>query len=147
MLELLEEDAVAGDLAERLAVGAAADRHPDRAARAVARQADDAHVVAEVLAAELRADAGLLREREHLLLELDVAEPVTGRPSRTSAASRGTRALASFAVSTAISADVPPMTTARWYGGHAAVPSVFIFSNSHGSSVFSLSSALVSWNR
>ena len=55
--------------------------------------------------------------------------------------------LANLAVSTASSAEVPPITTARWYGGHAAVPSVFIFSNSHGSSVFSLSNALVSWNR
>ena len=27
-----------------------------------------------------------------------------------------------------ISAEVPPMTIARWYGGHAAVPSVRIFS-------------------
>ena len=68
------------------------------------------------------------------------AEPSVGNVSRY-------RALASLAVSTAISADVPPMTTARWYGGHAEVPSVFIFSNSHGSNVFSFSSALVSWNR
>ena len=57
------------------------------------------------------------------------------------------RVLASFAVSTACSADVPPMTTARWYGGHAAVPSVIIFSNTHGSSAFSLRSAFVSWKR
>ena len=56
-----------GDLAERLAVGRARHGDRDRARRAVARQADDAHVVAEVLAAELRADAGLLRELEHLL--------------------------------------------------------------------------------
>ena len=75
-LELLEEHAVAGDLAERLAVGAAADGHAHRAAGAVAGQADDAHVVAEVLAAELGADAGLLAELQHLLLELDVAERV-----------------------------------------------------------------------
>ena len=55
--------------------------------------------------------------------------------------------LASLAVSTANSADVPPITTARWYGGQAAVPSVFIFSNSHGNRVASLSNALVSWKR
>ena len=58
-LELLEEHAVGGDLAERLAVGRARHRERDRARRAVARQADHAHVVAEVLAAELRADAEL----------------------------------------------------------------------------------------
>ena len=54
---------------------------------------------------------------------------------------------ASLAVSTANSADVPPMTTARWYGGQAAVPSDCSLSNSHGSNVASLSNALVSWNR
>ena len=73
-LELLEEHAVGGDLAERLAVGGARDGERDRARRAVAREPDHAHVVAEVLAAELRADAELLRELQHLLLELDVAE-------------------------------------------------------------------------
>src|SRR3954453_17512990 len=41
-------------------------------------QPDDAAVVAEVLAAELRADAEGLRQLEDLLLHLDVAEPVTG---------------------------------------------------------------------
>src|SRR3972149_3376046 len=35
---------------------------------------DHAHVVAEVLPAELGADAGLLGELQHLLLELEVAE-------------------------------------------------------------------------
>ncbi len=39
------------------------------------------------------------------------------------------------------------MTTARWYGGQAAVPRFCSFSKIHGSSVASLSSALVSWNR
>ena len=75
-LELLEEDAVGGDLAERLAVGRARHGDADRARRAVAGQADDAHVVAEVLAAELGADAGLLRELQHLGLQLEVAEGV-----------------------------------------------------------------------
>jgi hypothetical protein len=55
---------------------AARDRDGDRAARAVARQPDHAHVVAEVLAAELRADAEALRQLEHLALELEVAEAV-----------------------------------------------------------------------
>ncbi len=57
-LQLLEEDAVTGDLALGLAVGGA--RHGDRhgTAGAVAGQPNDAHVVAEVLAAELGADAG-----------------------------------------------------------------------------------------
>ena len=77
--ELLEEDAVAGDLAERLTVGRAGHRHRHRAARPVAGQADDAHVVAEVLAAELGADPGALGELEHLALEVEVAEPVAGR--------------------------------------------------------------------
>ena len=46
------------------------------------RQPDDADVVAEVLAAELGADPERLRQLEHLLLELEVAEPVCGLGSR-----------------------------------------------------------------
>ena len=46
---------------------------------AVAGKADDAHVVAEVLAAELGADAGGLRQLQHLGLEVDVAEAVPQR--------------------------------------------------------------------
>ena len=67
--------------------------------------------------------------------------------SRTSAASRGSARVASFAVSTASSAEVPPITMARWYGGHAEVPIAWILSKIHGSSVASFSSAFVSWNR
>ena len=61
----------------------------DRAGRAVARQPDHAHVVAEVLAAELRADPERLGQLEDLLLQLEVAEavarsssPRSGRSSR-----------------------------------------------------------------
>ena len=75
-LELLEEDALGGDLAQRLAVGRARDGDRHRAGGAVARQPDDAHVVAEVLAAELRADPEGLGQLEDLLLQLEVAEPV-----------------------------------------------------------------------
>src|SRR5262249_31715277 len=64
---------LARDLAERLAIRRAAHGDRDRAARAVARQADHARVVAEVLAAELRADAGRARDLDGLLLPLDVA--------------------------------------------------------------------------
>jgi hypothetical protein len=48
--------------------------------------------------------------------------PVVGRPSRYFAE-------ASLTVFRSISAEVPPMTMARWYGGQAAVPSVLIFSS------------------
>ena len=88
-LELLEEHALARDLAERLAIRRARHRERDRAARAVARQADHARVVAEVLAAELRADAGRARDLDDLLLPLEIAERVArarcrfvGRSSR-----------------------------------------------------------------
>src|SRR5206468_1704449 len=66
-LELLQEHAVARDLGLGLAIGRA--RHPDadRAARAVTRKSDHAYVVAEVLAAELCADAGALGEPQDLL--------------------------------------------------------------------------------
>ena len=81
-LELLEEHALRGDLAQRLPVGRARHRDRDRARRAVAGQPDHPHVVAEVLAAELRADPEALRELEDLLLELEVAEPVRRQRSR-----------------------------------------------------------------
>ncbi len=92
-LELLEEHAVAGDLAQRLTVGRAGDGDPDRAARAVPGEADDAHVVAEVLAPELGTDAGLLGELQHGSFELDVAEAVAQlgarRGQRVEVAGRG----------------------------------------------------------
>ena len=76
--ELFEEHAVAGDLAERLAIGRARHGHRHRAARPVAGESHDAHVVTEVLAAELGADPGALGEVEHLAFELEVAEAVAG---------------------------------------------------------------------
>ena len=75
-LELLEEDPLGRDLAERLPVGRAGDGDRDRARRAVPGQPHHADVVAEVLAAELGADAEALGQLEDLLLELEVAEPV-----------------------------------------------------------------------
>ena len=76
MLQLLQEHAVARDLAERLAVGRARHAEPDRQRGAVARQPDHAHIVAKILAAELRADAERLRHLQNLLLHLLVAEGV-----------------------------------------------------------------------
>ena len=83
VLQLLDEDALAGDLAQRLAIGRTRHGQTHRAARTVAGEADHPHVVAEVLAAELRTDAGRLRQLEELGLELDVTEPVSElRPLR-----------------------------------------------------------------
>ena len=45
------------------------------------------------------------------------------------------------------SAEVPPITKARWYGGQAAVPSVFIFSARYFTRLAGLRSAFVSWKR
>ena len=101
----------------------------DRQRGAVPWQPDDAHVVAEVLAAELRTDAEVLREPEDLGLELEVAEPVAERRALLVGKESRYFALAYFAVFSAYSADVPPMTIARWYGGQAAVPSARIFSS------------------
>ena len=80
--ELLEEDAVGGDPPERLAVSRA--RHCNRhwAAGAVAGQPDDPHVVAEVLAAELRPDAELAGEFEDPSFPFEIAEPVAGLAAR-----------------------------------------------------------------
>src|SRR5580693_9006642 len=68
------------------------------------------------------------------------AEPATGSASRYLAD-------AYLAVLSANSADVPPTTMARWYGGHAAVPSDRIFSSRNDSIRAGLSTALVSWYR
>ena len=76
MLELFEIDAVLGDLAEHLAVRRAGHAQPDRQRRAVARQPDHPHVVAKILAAELRADAERLRHLQDLLLHLEIAKRV-----------------------------------------------------------------------
>ena len=76
VLELFEEHAVARDLAHRLAVGRARHAKPDRQRGAMARQPDHAHVVAEILAAELRADAERLRHLLDLAFHLLVAEGV-----------------------------------------------------------------------
>ena len=77
-LELLEEDTLGGDPAERLTVGRARDGDRHRARGAVPGEPDDADVVAEVLAAELRADPELPGQLEHLELEVEVAEAVPG---------------------------------------------------------------------
>ena len=84
VLELLDEHAIAGDLAERLAVGRAGNSDADWQRRAMTRQADDAHVVAEILAPELGADAEILGELVDFRLEREVAEgaPVRRRPRR-----------------------------------------------------------------
>ena len=92
-LELLEEDAVAGDLAHGLAIGRAGDAEADRQRGAVAGQADDTHVMAEILAAELRADAERLGQLVDLRLHLEIAEGVAdlgpfGRQARRDSGSR-----------------------------------------------------------
>src|SRR5271165_2846340 len=69
-LELFEKDALGGDLPQDLAIGRAGDADPDRQARTVARQPDHPHIVAEILAAELGADAETAGQLEHLLLKL-----------------------------------------------------------------------------
>ena len=54
------------------------------------------------------------------------------------------RSLATFS---AYSADVPPMTMARWYGGQADVPRVRSFSSKNFMRLAGFSSAFVSWKR
>ena len=74
ILELLQEDAVARDPCERLPVRRAGNAEADRTRGAVTQQPDDADVVREVLAAELRADSDPPRELEDLRLHVMVAE-------------------------------------------------------------------------
>ena len=76
--QLLEPDPVLVDLAQDVAVGRAGHAHSDRAGGAMPRKADDADVVGEVLAAELRAETGLLRRRQQLRFELRISERAAG---------------------------------------------------------------------
>ena len=73
-VQFFDEEAVPGDLRLDVAVGRAGDRHADRAGGAVPREADDPDVVGKVLAAELGADAQLVRLVEQLLLQFQIAE-------------------------------------------------------------------------
>src|SRR5690606_30067226 len=75
-LQLLEKDAIAGDLAESLPIGRTAHPNPDRTTRAMAREADHAHIVTEILPAKLGADSGGLSDFKELGLELQIAEAV-----------------------------------------------------------------------
>ena len=112
-LQLLEEHALRRDLRLDLAVGRAGHADADRQRGAVARQADHPHVVAEILAAELRADAEVLRQL------VAPSAPARGRGwrGRTCCPSVGSvssqRVEASFTVLRVISAEVPPITMAR----------------------------------
>jgi hypothetical protein len=75
-LELLEEHPLGRDLAERLTVRRARHRNRHRARRPVTGKPHDAHVMAEVLPAELGSDAerpGLVENRR---LELRIADGV-----------------------------------------------------------------------
>ena len=83
-LELLDEHALARDLAQGLPVGRARDAEPDRQRGAMAGQADHPDVMAEILAAELRPDAEVLCELVNFGFELEIAE----RPSVRRAARR-----------------------------------------------------------
>ena len=47
----------------------------------MSRQADDANIVTEVLATELRTDARLLRELQHFPFQVEITEAVSGRAS------------------------------------------------------------------
>mmetsp|Transcript_85111 Transcript_85111/g.260059 ORF Transcript_85111/g.260059 Transcript_85111/m.260059 type:complete len:304 (-) Transcript_85111:861-1772(-) len=73
-LKLFEEDAVLGDFRLRLPVRAAGDSDGHGARSTVPGQADDPHVVAKVLAAELRADAHVLGQLFDLRLEFQIPE-------------------------------------------------------------------------
>ena len=82
LLQLLEEDALGGDLRLDVAVGRAAHADGHGARGRMPRGADHAHVVHEVLAAELRADAALLADLQHLLLPLQVTEAAASLVAR-----------------------------------------------------------------
>mmetsp|Transcript_3863 Transcript_3863/g.10990 ORF Transcript_3863/g.10990 Transcript_3863/m.10990 type:complete len:633 (-) Transcript_3863:269-2167(-) len=73
LLQFLDEDAVVRDLRQHLAVRAAGHPDADRAGGPVPRHPDDADVVHEVLAPELRPDPEAVAYLQDLLLPLRVA--------------------------------------------------------------------------
>ena len=73
-LELFQEYACRRDFAEYLPVGGARHADADRTGSAVTSQADDPDVVAEILTAELCANAEALRHLVDLGLEFEIAE-------------------------------------------------------------------------
>ena len=82
LLQLLEEDALRGDLGLDITVCRAAHADGHGARSRMARGANHAHVVHEVFAAELGADTALLADLEHLLLPLQVAEAAAALVTR-----------------------------------------------------------------
>ena len=82
LLQLLEEDALRGDLGLDVTVCRAAHADGHGARSRMARGANHAHVVHEVFAAELGADTALLADLEHLLLPLQVAEAAAALVTR-----------------------------------------------------------------
>ena len=78
-LQLLEKYPRVGYLGLDVAVGAAADPQADGTGGTVPRQANDAHVMAEVFAAELGPDAQLARQLQQLRLERHVTKGMSGR--------------------------------------------------------------------
>ena len=74
LLKLLDPDTVLVDFGLGVAIRGTRDGEADRTRGTVTRQADDADVEGEPLAAELRADAELMRDLEELSLERGVAE-------------------------------------------------------------------------
>mmetsp|Transcript_3862 Transcript_3862/g.10983 ORF Transcript_3862/g.10983 Transcript_3862/m.10983 type:complete len:508 (-) Transcript_3862:112-1635(-) len=73
LLQFLDEDAVVRDLRQHLAVRAAGHPDADRAGGPVPGHPDDADVVDEVLAPELRPDPEAVADLQHPLLPPDVA--------------------------------------------------------------------------
>ncbi|MNS78425.1 hypothetical protein D3C72_1120410 [compost metagenome] len=75
--QFFDPDTVAVDLRFDVAIRRTGDAHSDRARRTVARQTNDADVVGEIFAAELRAEAQVLRFDQQFLFKLNVAERLT----------------------------------------------------------------------
>ena len=89
-LKLFQEHAFRRDLAENLSIGRAGDAYADRAGSTMSGQSDDPNVMAEIFAAELRADAHAARELQDLLLQSEVAESMPRWTALRRQADRGT---------------------------------------------------------
>ena len=80
--QLFQEDAFLGDLALGLTICGARHADADWQRCAMARQADNTHVMAEIFAAELRADAQRLGQLVDFGFHFQIAERVAGFRTR-----------------------------------------------------------------
>ena len=113
VFELFEENTLFGYLCLDIAVGRAVHADTHRTRRRMAGHPDNPHVMNKVFAPELRPDAALLAYLQYFRLPLQIAESTA--PLVAACRQRIVITGRSFLTAARLaSAEVPPITTARW---------------------------------